>query len=180
MSGNRFMPKVNVLWKRQVNIYFQGINPGGVYQAIWCRDASYIFQTGSCLATLTVLSANFPNLVTSNNTEQGKNSIGRGWPDTKFLAEVAEAQKEKTFTGAFPTTIYQAGFSEVYGQNPDIDSTALMISTTSWILATSLSREQTIAVSPDDPSEATVASVIHQVIFHPPFQNRNNTAKKSC
>ena len=53
----------------------------------------------------------------------------------KFSAEVANADKEKEFEGALPTTIYQAGFSEVYGQNPDIDSTALIISTTSWILA---------------------------------------------
>jgi hypothetical protein len=52
----------------------------------------------------------------------------------KFSAEVANADKEKEFEGALPTTIYQAGFSEVYGQNPDIDSTALIISTTSWIL----------------------------------------------
>jgi hypothetical protein len=37
----------------------------------------------------------------------------------------------KEFEGALPTTIYQAGFSEVYGQSPDIDSTALMLSTTS-------------------------------------------------
>ena len=53
----------------------------------------------------------------------------------KFLSEVAKADKEKDFEGALPTTIYQAGFSEVYGQNPDIDSTALMISTSAWILA---------------------------------------------
>jgi glycogen debranching enzyme len=52
----------------------------------------------------------------------------------KFSAEVAVKEKEKEFQGALPTTIYQAGFSEVYGQNPDIDSTALMVSATSWIL----------------------------------------------
>ena len=38
-------------------------------------------------------------------------------------------------------TVYQAGFSEIYGLNPDIDSTALMISTSSWILTRSLLRE---------------------------------------
>ena len=43
---------------------------------------------------------------------------------------------KKKFDGALPTTIYyEKGFCEVYGQNPDIDSIALMISTTSWILS---------------------------------------------
>src|SRR5919199_2631615 len=60
----------------------------------------------------------------------------------KFSAELLEANKQEEFEGALPTTIYQAGFSEIYGQNPDIDSTALIISTTSWILARSLSKEQ--------------------------------------
>ena len=42
----------------------------------------------------------------------------------------------KKFDGALPTTIYyEKGFCEVYGQNPDIDSMALVISTTSWILS---------------------------------------------
>jgi hypothetical protein len=42
----------------------------------------------------------------------------------KFLSEVAKENKQKEFQGALPTTIYQIGFSEVYGQNPDIDSTS--------------------------------------------------------
>ncbi|HEX5519696.1 MAG TPA: hypothetical protein VFX18_04590, partial [Candidatus Nitrosocosmicus sp.] len=46
----------------------------------------------------------------------------------------AKEEIQKKFEGALPTTIYQAGYSEVYGLNPDLDSTALMISTTSWIL----------------------------------------------
>jgi len=50
-------------------------------------------------------------------------------------------EKRKEFEGALPTTVYQAGFSEIYGLNPDIDSTALMISTSSWILTRSLLRE---------------------------------------
>ena len=43
------------------------------------------------------------------------------------------------FEGALPRRmLHQAGHSEVYGLNSDIDSTALMISTSSWILARSL------------------------------------------
>ena len=36
-KGERFLKKTgeNIL---------QGLNPGGVYQAIWCRDASYILR----------------------------------------------------------------------------------------------------------------------------------------
>jgi glycogen debranching enzyme len=56
----------------------------------------------------------------------------------KFMSEEAKEDKQREFAGALPTTIYQAGFSEIYGQNPDIDSTALMISTTAWILNKSL------------------------------------------
>jgi Glycosyl-hydrolase family 116, catalytic region len=67
---------------------------------------------------------------------------GRGSPEMDFLPEVANADKEKEFEGALPTTIYQAGFSEIYGQSPDIDSTGLIISTTSWILARTLRGQQ--------------------------------------
>ena len=34
------------------------------------------------------------------------------------MAEVAKEDNQKEFEGALPSTIYQAGFSEVYGQNP--------------------------------------------------------------
>ena len=56
----------------------------------------------------------------------------------KFVPQEVKDDKQKEFAGALPTTICQAGFSEIYGQNPDIDSTALMISTTAWILNRSL------------------------------------------
>jgi len=59
-----------------------------------------------------------------------------------FSSEVANRKKLKEFEGALPTTIYYDGFSEVYGQNPDIDSTALMLSATSWILVRTLKEEE--------------------------------------
>jgi len=49
------------------------------------------------------------------------------------LEAVAKPETQERFAGALPTTIFH-GFSEVYGSNPDIDSTAFMISATSWIL----------------------------------------------
>jgi hypothetical protein len=58
----------------------------------------------------------------------------------KFMSEEAKEDKQKEFAGALPTTIYQAGFSEACGQNPDIDSTALMIATTARILNRALKK----------------------------------------
>jgi hypothetical protein len=53
-----------------------------------------------------------------------------------FNPIIADDNTKNKFEGALPTTIYyENGFCEVYGQNPDIDSIALMISTTSYILS---------------------------------------------
>ena len=49
---------------------------------------------------------------------------GRGSPEIKFLSEEAEEDKQKEFAGALPTTIYQAGFSELYGQAPSMSTTS--------------------------------------------------------
>jgi hypothetical protein len=123
------------LEKTQEHI-LQGINPGGVYQAIWCRDASYIlkdwFLSGNIQGTMQQIHQIWSHQITSPSIE--KIVYGRGSIDMKFLSEVYDDKKDE-FNGALPTSIYQAGFSEVYGQNPDIDSTALMISATAWILA---------------------------------------------
>jgi hypothetical protein len=71
----------------------------------------------------------------SHQIVPGKEKIiyGRGSPEMSYKPTIAKEDKQKAFEGALPTTMYQAGYSEVYGLNPDIDSTALMISTTSWI-----------------------------------------------
>jgi glycogen debranching enzyme len=76
-------------------------------------------------------------LIWSHQIEPGKEKLlrGRGSPDTKFTPEAVSENKQIEFAGALPTSIYEAGFSEVYGQSPDIDSSALMISTTCRILA---------------------------------------------
>lgn len=139
----------------------QGLNPGGVYQAIWCRDASYIlkdwFLTGNIHGALQQIF-----LIWSHQISPSKEKLvyGRGSPEMKFLSEVTNAEKEKEFEGALPTTIYQAGFSEVYGQNPDIDSTALMISTTSWILARALRSDKTdrLLVGDQSARQSTTAA----------------------
>src|SRR5215212_11126498 len=132
------------LQKTQEHV-LQGINPGGIYQAIWCRDAAYIlrdwFLSGNIHGTMQQIYQIWSHQVEPNRE---KLVYGRGSPEMKFLSEVAKEDKQKEFQGALPTTIYQAGFSEVYGQNPDIDSTALMISTSSWILARAIKDRQSM------------------------------------
>jgi hypothetical protein len=138
----------------------QGINPGGIYQAIWCRDAAYIlkdwFLSGNIHGTMQQIYQIWSHQIELNRE---KLVYGRGSPEMNFLSEVAKENKQKEFEGALPTTIYQAGFSEVYGQNPDIDSTALMISTSSWILSRSLENRQSLfeTLSASDDT-ATIAS----------------------
>ncbi len=125
-TANRFLQKT------QEHV-LQGINPGGIYQAIWCRDAAYIlrdwFLSGNIHGTMQQIYQIWSHQIAPTNPE--KLVYGRGSPEMNFSTEVAKEDNEKEFEGALPTTIYPAGFSEVYGQNPDIDSTALMISTSS-------------------------------------------------
>ena len=155
-SWDSFVAKADIFMTRTEQHALQGVNPGGHYQAIWCRDASYILRdwtlSGNMAAALQQL-----YLIWSHQIEPGKEKLvyGRGSPDMKFLCEEAKEDKQREFLGALPTTIYQAGFSEVYGQNPDIDSTALILSTTAWILNYSLKRKL-----PSDklPEVSTIAS----------------------
>jgi glycogen debranching enzyme len=155
-SWGSFIAKADVFIVKTEEHALQGINPGGYYQAIWCRDASYILKdwglSGNMTAALQQL-----YLIWSHQIEPGREKLvyGRGSPEMKFLSEEAKEDKQKEFAGALPTTIYQAGFSEVYGQNPDIDSTALMISTTAWILNKLLKRN---SVSGSTSTVSTTAS----------------------
>jgi hypothetical protein len=154
-----FVDKANTFLQKTQEHVLQGINPGGIYQAIWCRDAAYIlrdwFLSGNIHGTMQQIYQIWSHQILPNNSE--KLVYGRGSPEMKFLSEVAKEDKEKEFEGALPTTIYPAGFSEVYGQNPDIDSTALMISTSSWILTRSLKDRQSLSDT-SVPGQTTVAS----------------------
>jgi hypothetical protein len=137
-----FAARAHQFMKNTEQHALQGVNPGGIYQAIWCRDASFIlrswFHSGNIHGVLQQIST-----IWSHQIAPGKEKIvyGRGSPEMNYNPTIAKEDKQKTFEGALPTTVYQAGYSEVYGLNPDIDSTALMISTTSWIL-TKILKEQ--------------------------------------
>ncbi len=141
-----FIAKADTFMTNTEEHVLQGVNPGGYYQAIWCRDASYILRdwifSGNMTAALQQL-----YLIWSHQIQPGKEKLvyGRGSPEMKFLSEEAKEEKQEEFAGALLTIIYQAGFSEIYRQDPDIDSTALMISTTAWILNKSLKKSNSLS-----------------------------------
>jgi hypothetical protein len=143
-SWKSFGTRANTFLQKTNEHVLQGLNPGGIYQAIWYRDAAYILKDWFLSGNVDGVMQHIYQLW-SHQIEPNKEKIvyGRGSPGMKFSAELAAEEKEKEFQGALPTTIYQSGFSEVYGLNPDIDSTALIVSTTSWILARSLKQQDT-------------------------------------
>jgi glycogen debranching enzyme len=134
-----FVAKADTFMVKTEEHALQGVNPGGYYHATWCRDASYILRDWTLSGNMTAALQQL-YLIWSHQIQPGREKLvyGRGSPEMKFLSEEAEEDKQKEFAGALPTTIYQAGFSELYGQDPDIDSTSLMISATAWILNKSL------------------------------------------
>jgi hypothetical protein len=154
-----FVDNANKFLQKTQEHVLQGLNPGGIYQAIWCRDAAYIlrdwFLSGNIHGTMQQIYQIWSHQIQPNGE---KLVYGRGSPEMKFLSEVAKEDLQKEFQGALPTTIYQAGFSEIYGQNPDIDSTALMISTSSWILARSLKDRQSMTERSSAEQQTIIAS----------------------
>jgi len=113
----------------------QSTEPGDYYRAVWCRDAAYIlrdqFVTGNHIEVFSQLKHIWKNQIGSDSNNL---IYGRGSPKTEFTPLKASKETIKNFCGALPTTIYD-NFSEIYALNPDIDSTALMIYVSSWILA---------------------------------------------
>ena len=168
-SMKSFTAKAEQFMKHTEQHALQGVNPGGIYQAIWSRDASYIlrswFHSRNIHGVLQQIS-----IIWSHQIVAGKEKViyGRGSPEMKYKPIVAKEDNQKMFEGSLPTTMYQAGYSEVYGLNPDIDSTALMVSTTSWILAKILKEADGIQ---RDPPNITTSSL--------PGNNDNISESKS-
>jgi len=154
-SWKSFAAKTDTFMQKTEEHALQGVNPGGYYQAIWCRDASYILRDWSLSGNVTAALKQL-YLIWSHQIEPGREKIvyGRGSPEMKYLSQVANSDFEAKFEGALPTSIFR-GHSEIFGKNPDIDSTALMISTTSRILSKSLKNKKS---SRDLSSAATIAS----------------------
>jgi hypothetical protein len=138
---NQFSSKADSFMKYTSNYAHQDISPGGYYSAIWMRDAAYIIKDHFLLAgntTMAVLEQIlliWSHQINSISADKEKKIVyGRGSPETNFqplTKDIGEIGSK--FDGALPTTIFQ-DFCDIYGMNPDIDSTALMVSSTSWIL----------------------------------------------
>lgn len=112
----------------------QNTEPGDYYSAVWCRDAAYIlkdqFLSGHVVAVLEQLKQIWNKQIGSDST---KLIYGRGSPKTNFTPMNADSDATRNFYGALPTTMFD-DFSEVYALHPDIDSTALMIYVSTWVL----------------------------------------------
>ena len=112
----------------------QNTEPGDYYKAVWCRDAAYIlkdqFLSGHHVAVLEQLKHIWKKQIGTNST---KLIYGRGSPRTNFTPTNLKSDMYKTYSGALPTTLFE-NFSEVYALHPDIDSTALIIYVSTWIL----------------------------------------------
>ena len=76
-----------------------------------------------------------------------------GLQNSSLVLKREALMSKKSFEGALPTTIYQLGFSEVYGKSPDIDSTSLMIGTSSYILARVPTEKEVDSSTPTMTSE---------------------------
>jgi hypothetical protein len=171
-----FVARANQFMKDTEQHALQGVNPGGIYQAIWSRDASFIlrswFHSGNVHGVLQQIST-----IWTHQIVPGKEKIiyGRGSPEMNYTPTIAKEDKQNTFGGALPTTIYQAGHSEVYGLNPDIDSTALMISTTSWILTKILNENSSKKQQQQSLSSASSSSSDEVRDSSPSYDDNNSS-----
>jgi glycogen debranching enzyme len=166
-----FLKEADKFLGKTAEYVHRGINPGDYYKAIWTRDAAFIlkdqFLTGDTYNVFRSLYFIWAHQINPNNDK--KIVYGRGSPELGFRIQTADKETKERFRGALPSTIYHScGYSEVYGHDPDIDSTALMISTTSWILDVYLKAglysyylslpEWTSTLSPPNPSDPPEAA----------------------
>ena len=85
---NHLTKKQNNLFKKLKDHALQGLNPGGIYQAIWCRDASFIlkswFHSGNFHGLLQQIST-----IWSHQIEAGKEKTvyGRGSPEMNYIQQ---------------------------------------------------------------------------------------------
>jgi hypothetical protein len=133
--------------------YIQEANPGGYYKEIWLRDTSYILkdQFLSSAKKPQELLEIIHRIWSHQITRQSRKKVihGRGSPEMKFKSKRLTKNEKIKFEGALPSTIYhKKRVSEIYAINPDIDSTALMISTTAWILNNLLKSSLSMNVKP--------------------------------
>ncbi len=165
-SWNSFTTSAQAFVESTKQFVQEGVNPGGYYKAVWCRDASYILKDWFLSGRLGDVMHELLFIWSHQVTADGEKVIyGRGSPEMRYVSQVAGLEIHKKFEGALPSTIFH-GFSEIYGQSPDIDSTALMIYTTAWVFNMCLESGMAMHVSPSSSSSAhggaelTMSSVV--------------------
>jgi hypothetical protein len=99
-----FEDKANTFLQKTQEHVLQGISPGGICQAIWCRGASYIlrdwFLSGNIDGTMQQIYQIWSHQTLSTNPE--KLVYGRGSPEMRFLLEAAKEDNQKEFGGPYP------------------------------------------------------------------------------
>lgn len=117
-----------------VSLTRKGIDPGGGYVGVWTRDASEILQGLAAIGRIDE-AVQYAQWVWNHRIIAGTRIVrGRGAPAFGFKTRVATEEFSGEVRGALPTSIHD-GYVEVYGEYPDIDSTASMVSATARILS---------------------------------------------
>ena len=160
----RTISKIRDFLTNTENYTSQNAEPGDYYKAVWCRDAAYIlkdqFLSGHRMVALQQLKYIWKNQIGSQSQ---KLIYGRGSPETDFTPLNANGDLAQNYYGALPTTIY-SDFSEVYALNPDIDSTALIIYVSSWLLNYMIMLNQSGDLKPRESEE-----LVETISFLIPF-----------
>jgi glycogen debranching enzyme len=126
------------------------VTPAGYYTGIWCRDASYILDELTHMQEKGLVAYWLERIWRHQLSHQGGWRIvyGRGSPETGYRIQTARDEYLQHFSGSLPSSI-QYNYSEVYAASPDIDSTALMISTTcKFLLRTEVPHDLTEKLLP--------------------------------
>src|SRR5215203_1421955 len=149
-SRKAFSKKLVNFMQKTRDHAIQAASPGGYYTGLWCRDSSYIFKdwflSGRIGEVLDQILVIWSHQLDSANDD--RIVFGRGSPEMDFKPTIANKEVKKRFQGSLPTSIYhERKICEVFGKDPDIDSTALMISTTSWILSRLFAKNASAASS---------------------------------
>ena len=101
-SSKSFKVNAETFLQKTNEHVLQGLNPGGIYQAIWCRDAAYILKDWFLSGNVDAVMQHIYQ-VWSHQIEPNKEKLvyGRGSPEMKFSAEVAKVHKQKEFEGPY-------------------------------------------------------------------------------
>lgn len=111
------------------HLFQSKITPAGYYTGVWCRDASYILNELLQMGRIDFVGTWLEWIWNHRLGAATRTVYGRGSPETGYRLRRADEEYVKKFGGSLPSSI-QYSYCEVFAKSPDIDSTALMISST--------------------------------------------------